>query len=232
MRELGIAAAMFIASTGAACSMTDVSQPNAPALTGGFEDYINPRVLWIRASGPKGERDPNALPLYEAVFAHNAARVAALLDQGKSPDLPLYAGHATPLASAIALNDLEVVKVLIEHGADINLISGAIRPATPLAVALDYGRFYTIDKPDFAIFHYLIKAGADVNKEYNNDLDIGFDTAASGHMYLLNEVLDHGFNRDLPGLKRVVENRLVHGEDLEEKNRAIGRINRLLRKSA
>lgn len=232
MRELGIAAAIFVASAGAACSMSDVSQQNGPALTGGIEDYINPRVLWIRASGPHGERDPNALPLYEAIFAHDAARVAALLSRGKSPDLPLYPGHATPLSSAIALNDLEMVKVLVKHGADINLVSGDDIPNTPLAAALDYGRFYTIDKPSFAIFHYLIKAGADVNKEYNNDFDIAIETAGSGHMYLLNEVLDHGFNRDLPGLKRVVEKMLVHDENLKEKKRAISRIDQLLSKTS
>ena len=235
MKEVGIAAAMFVASAGAACSMSDMAQPDAPALTGGIEDHINPRVLWIRASGPKGERDPNALPLYEAIFAHDAERVAALLTQGKSIDLPLYPGHATPLANAIALNDLAIVKILVERGADINLIPGAVRPSTPLAFALDYGRFYDDgpnDRPSFAIFYHLIKAGADVNKEYYNGFNIGIDTAGSGRMYLLNEVLDHGFNRDLPGLKRVVENRLVHGEDLKEKKRAIARIDELLRISS
>lgn len=232
MRALGIIAAVFIASAGTACNVSDTqSRSDAKAVTGGMEDYINPRVLWVRASGPNGERDPKALPLYEAIFAHDLARVTALLGDGRSPDLPLYEGHATPLASAIALNDLTIVKALVEHGADINRISGAVRPGTPLAIALDYGRFYTVDKPSFVVFHYLINAGADVNREYNNGFDIGIDAAGSGHMYLLNEVLDHSFSRDLPGLKKLLGGLLVHGDDLYEKKRAISRIDGLLSKA-
>lgn len=229
MRKLEIIAAAFIASAGAACNMSDVSStPDAIALTGGPEDFINPRLLWIRASGPNSERDPKAVPVYEAIFAHDHIRLAALLDNGGSPNLALYAGHMSPLAIAIALNDVDGAKVLVTRGADIDGVSGVVRPSTPLAFALDYGRFYTIDDPTFAAFHYLIEAGADVNKEYNNR-NIAIDAAGGGYMLLLNEILDHGFNRDLSGLKRVVESRLLHGDDLKEKTMVVSRIDTIIK---
>lgn len=213
--------------------MSDIpSQQDAPALTGGVEDYVNPRALWIDASGPNGERDPRALPLYEAIFAHDAARVKTLLaERRSSPDLPLYPGRESPLTTAIALNDLNMVKVLLEAGADINLVSGVERPVTPLAAALDYGRFYSLEKPTFAVFRYLINNGADVNIVFGGRRDIAFDTATFGRMHLTNMVLDHGYNRDLPGLKRVLENRVVIDSELEEKNRAIARIDGILNKA-
>lgn len=184
-------------------------------------------LLWRESSGPRGERNRSALPLYRAVFAHDQKRVETLLDQGVNPNLLLYSGRWSPLMVAIAYNDLSTVQVLIKRGADMNYVSNDPVYGTPLAVALSYGRFYTIDNPDFAMLHYLLDAGADINIEYHNG-DIAQDAVTKGRMDIVNELLTRGFHHDLPSLKKWLEIRAADEKSQAQKEKAIATINRLL----
>jgi hypothetical protein len=66
---------------------------------------------WRECSGPNGERDPSALPLYEAIFARDKDKVSALLEQGASPNSVLYPKRWSPLMLATAYNDHDIVRV-------------------------------------------------------------------------------------------------------------------------
>ncbi|KLI14086.1 ankyrin repeat domain-containing protein [Brachyspira hyodysenteriae] len=109
-------------------------------------------------------------------------------------DLNKQYDKITPLGLATARNDKEMVKFLVEKGADINLEDGY--GYTPLIIAMKYRNIglakdiidlkpdlnaicsatgdtpltYLVDKVKFGsdICYYLIKNGADVNKKNNN----------------------------------------------------------------
>ncbi|KLI30701.1 ankyrin [Brachyspira hyodysenteriae] len=109
-------------------------------------------------------------------------------------DLNKQYDKITPLGLAAARNDKEMVKFLVEKGADINLEDGY--GYTPLIIAIKYRNIglakdiidlkpdlnaicsatgdtpltYLVDKVKFGsdICYYLIKNGADVNKKNNN----------------------------------------------------------------
>ncbi|KLI50605.1 ankyrin [Brachyspira hyodysenteriae] len=109
-------------------------------------------------------------------------------------DLNKQYDKITPLGLAAARNDKEMVKFLVEKGADINLEDGY--GYTPLIIAMKYRNIglakdiidlkpdlnaicsatgdtpltYLVDKVKFGsdICYYLIKNGADVNKKNNN----------------------------------------------------------------
>jgi len=188
-------------------------------------------LLWQDSSGPKGERDPSALPLYKAVFSHDAQRVAATLDRGVSANAVLYPHRWSALMVAAAYNDHPIADLLIRHGANLNYVSDdPVRP-TPLATALAYGRFYpNIDRPDFAMFHHLLKSGADLNVEFGDHEDIAIFAATFGQLKIVNELLDRGYHRDLPQLRQVLEIRHVDPSLQADKQHAIEKIDRILSK--
>jgi cytohesin len=103
---------------------------------------------------------------YSAI--HNAAGkqhhdvVVKLLDTGVDVDLrikslaPSAVAGTTPLHWACANLDEEMVKILVEGGADINALSG--KASTPLSCVYDFGD--EDDEDDAELIQYLIDHGA------------------------------------------------------------------------
>jgi ankyrin repeat protein len=60
------------------------------------------------------------IPLFEAVQADDAARVRALLAGGADPDAREPGDNATPLHVAVARGQLDVVRALVDAGANVN----------------------------------------------------------------------------------------------------------------
>lgn len=106
----------------------------------------------------------NRSPLGIAVLAGDAPMVKVLLDAGSDPKSTLTSpAGATPTAwLAVATGNLEIVKMVVEKGADVNLAASLLVPAkgggteiqqtTPLKLA--------IDKKSGAIEQYLRSKGA------------------------------------------------------------------------
>ena len=227
MKHLAGAIGLVALAAGAVQAMSSSPpQSGAPpaAETGQF---IDTALFWREASGPHGERDPAALPLYDAVFAHDKARVASLLDRGASPNALLYPGGWSPLMVAIAYNDSAIAEVLVKHGADINYIANDPATGTPLAVALSYGRFYPLGNPTFALLRHLLDSGADVNAEFHGK-DIATFAVSVGQIEMLNEFLARGYRHNLPKLQRLLEIVHVDEKTQPEKDKALHTIKRLL----
>jgi uncharacterized protein len=93
-------------------------------------------------------------PLGLSVFFGHPDNVNALLEAGADVNLPSRETmKVTPLASASAANQLEIARVLIEHGANVN--ARASNDFTPLHESAASGRI------EFA--KLLLEHGADVN---------------------------------------------------------------------
>lgn len=109
------------------------------------------------------------VPLHYAIQIKDAPMVELLLEAGSSPNTAFgYRGESPtaepPLHMAIAGNDVEIVKILLAHKADLSRRD--TYSMTPLHAAAEHGKT--------EIVRLLIKAGADVNaKQLKFDLPCG-----------------------------------------------------------
>lgn len=214
-------------------AMLAIAMPNGPfdgaQATGGVASaqYIDTGLFWREASGPGGERNAAALPLYEAVFAHDPRRVATLLDHGASANALLYPGRWSALMVAAAYNDHASAELLVKHGANLDYVSKDPATGTALAVALSYGRFYTVEHPDFSMLHFLLDSGADINTTFN-EKDIAIYAVDLGQIAFVNELLSRGYRRDLSELKESLSVVEVSESEKPAKQRALATTRRLL----
>ena len=84
-----------------------------------------------------------SLKLFEAAENGTFDRVVKLLAAGANPDASHVIARHTPLQAAAAAGHLEVVKVLVDRGADINRIAGDV-PQSALEVAAIAGRVQVV----------------------------------------------------------------------------------------
>ena len=180
-------------------------------------------LMWKDASGPNGERDPVAAPLYQAVIEGDEDKVKALLIDRNAANRVLHPGRWSPLMVAVERNDQNIVKTLLDSGANINYVSEDHFP-TPLDVALTFG----VPRQDLSIFNELLDRGADINVGYANDNDIAIHAAYIGQMDLVDKLLKHGYRRDLPRLLDALEIRQVSEERQAAKMKAIEDVKKLL----
>ena len=224
----------FIIGTGALVIGGAYFIPNVSAPWASMSQ-ADANLFWGEASGPNGERAPAALPLYQAVFAHDRQAVAGLLDHGTSPNALLYPKRWSPLMVAVAYQDRDMVHLLLQRGADINYVSNDPADYSPLGVAVNAALSDALkrggDHPniDFSMFNYLLDAGANVNVEFGYNKDIAIFAATLGQMDLVNELLARGYRRDLADLKGVLEVIHVNQDRQAAKDRAIATIDRILK---
>ncbi len=93
--------------------------------------------------------------LTSAVFGSRTKEVSALLRRGADVNGPDKRG-TTPLYKASVQGETEIVRVLLEAGADPNLESAGETEGTPLCAAAAWGRT--------EIVRLLLKFGADPNR--------------------------------------------------------------------
>lgn len=97
--------------------------------------------------------------LDEAIQNQNVAKVKELLNQGVELEPPQQPYEINkPLAYAVQIGNFEIIKAIVEAGADID--GQVAYNDTPLIIAFQSSNNKEID----AIAKYLIEKGADVNK--------------------------------------------------------------------
>jgi len=99
---------------------------------------------------------PNS-PIYFAIIKGNAAVVGRFLDLGVSPNYTWPAGEGTGgtlLTAAVDAGHLEIVKLLVQRGADVNFRGSGNYGALYRAIFSDY----------FDIFKFLLSNGACLNE--------------------------------------------------------------------
>ncbi|KAM7193236.1 ankyrin [Rhypophila sp. PSN 637] len=114
------------------------------------------RSLLAHGADPNApKKDGQSAPLIIAASAGCVATMDTLIQHGADPNL--FSGtkwHETPLLAAIYENQLDAVKYLIQHGANID---GSLRSGSPLNVAF-------LAK-NIAMLECLLDHGADPNKK-------------------------------------------------------------------
>ncbi|TCJ41268.1 ankyrin repeat domain-containing protein [Parafrankia sp. BMG5.11] len=157
------------------------------------------REAWEQMSPTERDSLYGGVSVLEMAVRSGSVDVARfLLNDKADPDRRSLAG-TTPLASAIVTYNLEMIQLLLDHGADPQLptlhdgLSHEGRPAkreiTPLSHAAQY------DFPEAV--HALIKAGAEVNHRMNNGHTALMTAVASGNSQAALALLELGADPDL-----------------------------------
>ena len=187
--------------------------------------------FWREAVGPQGQQNERAKPLYAAVIDQDRRETQGLLSAGASPNLLLSDEGWSVLMIASAQNDVPTMKMLKDHGADLNYIISSPTEFSALSVALDYG----IPHGNLSAFNYLLDAGADLNATYVDrgravardpngqaftGQDIALEAATLGHFEIVNELLARGYSRDFAALFTALKIRVVDQAGQPEKQKA------------
>jgi ankyrin repeat protein len=119
--------------------------------------------------------------------------IRALLDAGADPDTLLdrdrvVNGYMSPLHYAVVMNERQIVKILLDAGADVNLVDEWGK--TPLHEAA-FGTV-RVEQPDAEIPLMLIDAGADVNARTDSNNTPLHIAAYAGHNSVAQALLRHG----------------------------------------
>ena len=122
--------------------------------------------------------------IYVAAATGNSRRVAEILD--RRPELlNAFApdGHV-PLGLAAFFGKRDVVKLLLDRGADVNVASQNAQKVTPLHGAVNRG--------DAIITKQLLDRGAHVNPRQERGFTPLFSVAAVGNIELMDLLVKHG----------------------------------------
>ena len=110
--------------------------------------------------------DKNQIKLYSAINEGDVDEVRILLEQGTTPD-GTDPTKWTPLMNAAELGNLEIIKLLLSYGAEINHADQ--HGMTPLHIAVDIAIDGTLQtrgilrEEPTEIIRFLLDSGADMN---------------------------------------------------------------------
>lgn len=158
------------------------------------------------------EPSPSLREVAAAIGCKDARRVKGLLMSDVDPKA-VIAGEKLTYWAALA-GDKEVLDVLIEAGASIDGDEGT-HIKSPLSGSVSHA----INTGDWSVYEYLIKRGANVKiRSGNPTLTIAGELVMIGQFGRVNELLDHGYDRDLPELSYWVNtsNPPQDGQELKE----------------
>jgi len=147
--------------------------------------YIRPRIYATPIETYAHDIQRGVPPIFAAIQNHLYNKLRKLLDDGANIELKNKFGD-TPLIFAIYQNDSKLVKILLEYGANPNVIDGN-GLYTPLSKASDSNMI--------EIVKLLLKYGADINYQHNES-ETALTVAAKGckKFELVKLLLKHGAN--------------------------------------
>ena len=104
-----------------------------------YDAFFRPDSNFLRQSSLESRSEKKmSANLSEAAASGNLEEVVMRLNLGEDVNQKLFPRFSTPLHDAVICGRVDVVRVLLERGADVNMCD--YRGLTPLKVALRYGQ--------------------------------------------------------------------------------------------
>lgn len=177
--------------------------------------------LWRATLDNNNEETAPSRRVYEAIANCDHRLLEQLLSDRRLANLRLNALGYSPLMFAVRMGDERAVVLLVDSGADLNAILEGGGGATALTVAVDQSIEASIEsgspEADTRLIALLLELGADPNVALGNGWDVALIAGAASQLQALRLFLAHGYNRDLPRLKRFLEiTQLVEAAEVEE----------------
>ena len=125
--------------------------------------------------------------LFNAIEGGDTDKIRSLLQQGANVNGVYTDGHVgsyTALMSAVRKDSMSIVRLLLEKGADINMIHGRDVPPPPLSLAV---RNKNVD-----MILFLLEKGAEINPKNNDAQDPLSEAARNGDMDIVHLLLAKG----------------------------------------
>ncbi len=116
--------------------------------------WENVLLLLKRGANPNIPTQAGFFPLHAAVLVGRADIVEELLKAGANPNLVQGDKYSTVLFMAVTYRNADMVRLLLQHGADANAVSWGVKHALTQAVLQD----------DVAIVRSLLESGANPNE--------------------------------------------------------------------
>ena len=127
------------------------------------------------------------LTLHEASACGDLNRIRSILDQHPERINEYGSDGFTPLGFAAYFGHIELVKIMIERGADVNFHSKNAQNVAPLHSAVSAKHTEIID--------LLIKNGADINAKQENNVTPLMQAAHHGDIEMVRKFLELGANK-------------------------------------
>ncbi len=218
--RFGISALMFFLSFTAGCTEMKIGgltleqafpDPKTAALARAACEGDIPRVKQLVADGlsveAKGTGDMR--PLLWTLECRNHDGVRTLLELGANPNY-VYGGHASATWIAAGEPDVEMLKLLVKYGGDVNL---RYDDDNPLIRALVIGT----ERGYWKNYYFLLDVGADINQPGALNRTVADYAVTLGQPAKIVELLERGYSYHLPYLMALINNVVV--DDSHEADR-------------
>ena len=170
---------------------------------------------------------PESPSIISAAIAGDASLVLELLDAGTPIESTGEHGE-TALHGAVAGGHVDIVRLLLQRGADPDAIASDGHDSTPLRIAIMFGRDESVDA--------LLEGGATVDLADSEGNTAIFGAAALGHATIVESLVDRGAEvnrRNEDGVTPLML-AVIHAidEDEERRERQFGTVLNLLTRGA
>lgn len=149
-------------------------------------------VLVLGGTAAAGEttHDPSA-ELRAAVYNNDIEMITSLLDSGVSVND--WSGEASPLHFAARGVKLDVVKLLIHTGADVDAPDGGMYGGTPLHWAIEYAGYHYLKRASVEeVVKALVEAGSSVDATDRHGLTALHWAARDGPIFVVHRLVNLG----------------------------------------
>ena len=184
-------------------------------------DVKQVRAIVAREGNADWQSDDGVTPLMWAVSCGSMRGVETLVELGADVNRTGYKG-ISPATRAAWVENPEILKFLVRNGADLKGDSRS-RESSVLFQAAQFG----LETDNWENYDFVLTQDVDLNAMYES-ITIADKMVGYGRFSRLIELVEKGFDHDLPGLREMVETRVASPESELDKEKLLKMLDALI----